>query len=200
MGIKFTVQNSQAMGKLTRMMARARKESDRSPEELCAHWGRNIALYLLRRTEEAEHNESWYLNELPILKNWKITRYPKMAKEDRPKDPAGKFHVMAELKKRAKHRTFQAGGWKRVMGIIRSGGPEHVRSGKDLNGAVEIEIQDKFVGNRASITIINSSPTAEEFDAKFGIVEKALEDERRDLAEYIARKRNTTVEKILAED
>jgi hypothetical protein len=200
MGVKFefTVENSQVMKKLSKMMEMAKAESNKTPEDLCQHWASNISYFLFKRSKEHEHPQDWYLNQLPVFKNWKITSSPKSPSKGRPKDPNGRYHVLKEVQKRSNHRTFLSSGWLRVKKIVGKKGTKLI-SGTNVNGKVDVRRIPTLIGSSYSVTITNLSPKAHEFHQKNGITEQALEDERLDLAQYLAMKRKTTVEKILNE-
>lgn len=199
MGVKFTMENSQAMGKLSRMMERAKAESPRTTAEMCAHWAKNISYYLWKRAYAAEHPKEWYLNELPTQQNWKIANLKNRVKI-KSIPGSGKFHVVKVLQERAKHRAFLSAGWLRVKKIVSKNGNERLVPGTILNGKVEVIEQKNLVGSQFNVSIVNTSPKASDFHKLHAITISALEDERQDLAQYIARKKHTTVEKILKEN
>lgn len=208
---KFTVQNSEAMNKLSRMMERAKRESSKTTEEACVHWANNISWFLYLRASENEHTKEWYTDPAHGLgpeRGWKIANLKGGKKIDSPvsrgypgEGPVGskKNHAFMVLEKRAWARKFTATAWLRVKRIV-SKDKEELHEGTNVNGKVEVKEIPKLVGKSFEVSIINTSPQAHKFHEMYSITQKALEDERQDLASYIAKKRKTTVEDILNEE
>lgn len=177
--------------RLQRTMARAREVTSRSPEESASHWAKNIALYLYKECVNVAPSQA-LLASLPERLNYRIKRTIGASVGIDPHNS-----VNEEVQARIRHRKFLASAWLSVYKIAKRG---HIVKSDQYHSGIVTVIIEKGFGTRVHIVLTNSLPFASEIHAKYGITAKALNDERMDLAEYIAKKTKEDVATILGEN
>lgn len=191
--------------KVIRMMARAHDVSSRTGEELAAKWTKNICYYLYKRCRDFSPTLEMFglgSSSIAIAKGYKI-KYLKngvpgySGYSDKGKKRKDFSRVRDIMRDRGNHRMYIASGWLMVKRIVMKSG-ERLQTGAMRNGKVVVDIQKGFF-TKISVTITNLSDFAKPFHDQHDIVQLALEDERGDLAEYIARKKRVDVSEILKE-
>lgn len=188
-----------------RMMSRAHDVSSRTGEELAAKWTKNICYYLYKRCRDFSPTLEMFglgSSSIAIAKGYKIAYLKNGVKgysifSDKGKKRKDFHRVRDIMRDRGNHRMYIASGWLMVKRIVTKSG-EHLQTGGMRNGKIVVDIQKGFF-TKISVTITNLSDFARPFHEKHSIVQLALQDERGDLAEYIARKKHEDVAQILKE-
>lgn len=190
--------------RVMRMMEKAHALSGKTGEELAAHWTKNICWYLYTRCREFSPTKAMFgigAGSIAASHSFRI-------KELKNGVPVGNERYSDKGKKRIEftrvrdvmidrgnHRMFIASGWLNVKKIVSKSGTR-LEEGQLRTGRVIVEITGA-VFKKVRVQITNMAPYARPFHEQHGIVQAALEDERRDLAEYISRKTHEDIEEIL---
>lgn len=193
-------QVQEQMDRLKRMMKQAHSVSSRTGEELAVKWAKNISYYLYVRCRQFSPTSEMFGiggSSIAVQKQWKIANLKNHVKLP---SPWKKNRVQDIMRQRGHHRMYIASGWLMVKKIVANSG-ERLETRTMGNGAVVVDVHDirNSLGlfSKIKFKIVNISAFAKPFHDKHNIVALALEDERRDLAEYISRKTHENIEEIL---
>lgn len=190
--------------RVMRMMEKAHALSGKTGEELAVHWTKNISYYLYARCRQFSPTKEMFgigPNSIAAEHHFKIKELKNGVAigaerySDKGKKRSEFTRVAQVMTDRGNHRMFIASGWLNVKKIVTKAG-ERLEEGQLRTGRVIVEISGT-VFKKIHVRISNMAAYARPFHEQHGIVQAALEDERRDLAEYIARKTHENVDEIL---
>jgi hypothetical protein len=184
------------MDQLKRMMTKAHDVGSHTNEELAAKWAKNISFFLYRRCREFSPTAEQFgvgENSIAVKHKWKIANLKNHVKLP---SPWAKYRVADIMRQRRNHRMFIASGWLGVKKIVSKKSGERLQSKTMRNGAVIVEKRGwPFV--KIKVSVVNMLDFARPFHEKHNIVQLALEDESKDLAQYIALKTHGDAQEIL---